>query len=180
MKRTRKRGRPPVYTDPSKHPVQLAIRVPRVLEIRLRQEATTQQRTMTDIMLHALTFFWAHARDAEELTRTRKAVARLERRTTTLEMQLTALRASNATLKRALRRVTRERDTAQQAYEKLKNPFGFEFSAAWSRRLFRELSTPKADQALKRELLKLCHLDKWSQNQPATELAHELTVILTR
>jgi hypothetical protein len=31
-----------------------------------------------------------------------------------------------------------------------------------------------------RELIKLCHLDKWSQGQPATELAHELMVILTR
>jgi chromosome segregation ATPase len=31
-----------------------------------------------------------------------------------------------------------------------------------------------------KELIKLCHPDKWSQGQPATELAHELMVLLNR
>jgi hypothetical protein len=40
-------------------------------------------------------------------------------------------------------------------------------------------STGTADKALIRELLILAHPDKWSQGQPATELAHEITVRLT-
>lgn len=37
-----------------------------------------------------------------------------------------------------------------------------------------------ADEILVRELLTIAHPDKWSQGQPATELAHELSVRLTK
>jgi hypothetical protein len=51
----RGRGRPPVYTDTTQHPALVALRIPRALETRLRQEATEQQRA--SIMASA-TPFW--------------------------------------------------------------------------------------------------------------------------
>ena len=38
---------------------------------------------------------------------------------------------------------------------------------------------PNDAEALKRDLIKLAHPDRWSQGQLATELAHDITVRLT-
>src|SRR5262249_14951611 len=41
-----------------------------------------------------------------------------------------------------------------------------------------QILRPSADDQLLRKLLALAHPDKWSQGQPATDLAHELTVAI--
>jgi hypothetical protein len=50
------------------------------------------------------------------------------------------------------------------------------------RRVFGDLLEPGAalPDDVRRQLLKICHPDKWSQGQPASELTYELTVRLMK
>ena len=162
----RGRGRPPVYENATQQPTLVALRIPRPLEARLRQEASEGGRTMTDILLQSLVFRWEHANAAEELSLARQQLSELQRQYTVLEERHTRLRDD-------FTRAQRERDTAQEEAERYKNnPF---------RRLLDTLDMQRSalPDEVRRDLLKLCHPDKWSQGQPASELAHELTVRLT-
>jgi hypothetical protein len=61
----RGRGRPPVYENATQQPALVALRIPKALEARLRQEASEHGRTMTDIVLQSLMFRWEHATAVE-------------------------------------------------------------------------------------------------------------------
>jgi hypothetical protein len=185
----RVRGRPPLYSHDAERPALMALRVPRALEARLRAEASACGRTMTEIVLEALALRWEDVSVTEVLTQVRQQLAQLQRDQVALEeryarLQANATRVSDenhdlrrrhgplaAELKRVqaeLARVQRELDVAH-------------VMLAYKEELQRHLSPAKgaADPSmLRRDLLKLCHPDKWSQGQLATELAHEITVLL--
>src|SRR5215471_18943195 len=109
----RKRGRPPIYTETAQHPAYIALRMPRPIEARLRQEATAQQRTMTAILLSAQAFAWEHAGDAEELGQARTALKRLQRQYAALEKRYEARRVQAKADKKARAALEWERDHAQ-------------------------------------------------------------------
>jgi hypothetical protein len=84
----------------------MAVRIPRVLEARLRREAAEQQHTLTDVILKALEFQWEHAHAVEELALVRQQLSQLQRQYKALEGRHTRLRAD-------FTRVQHERDAAQ-------------------------------------------------------------------
>jgi chromosome segregation ATPase len=163
----------------------VALRIPRALEARLRQEAAEGGRTLTDILLQALVFRWEHTHAVEELPLTREQLAQLQKEHKALEGRHTRLRADFARLQQQhkglrsdLARVERERNKAQEELEDVK---GYEWIYREMRRRLTGSKSPEGSIApeVLMELIKLCHPDRWSQGQPATELAHEIMVRLT-
>src|SRR5438128_12186203 len=90
----RERGRPPVYADATQQPALMALRIPRALEARLRQEASEHDHTMTHILLQALVFRWEHANAPDELAQVREQLSQLQREHKALEGRHTRLRAA--------------------------------------------------------------------------------------
>jgi len=179
-----KRGRPVRYSDPADAPALLAVRIPRPLEARLRQEAAEDHHTMTDILLGALAFFWDHSGAVDAIADTQKALARLEHQHAALEKQYTALEKrvsklveDKKALRRDLRRAEQERDKAQREEQAAYRAYA-DLQDFWARG--KGQGGMPFTPCEKRELLKICHPDRWSQGQPATELAHEVMVRLNQ
>jgi hypothetical protein len=92
---------------------------------------------------------------------------------TRLRADFTRVQGERDAAKGEVRRVQRERDEVQEELGMYKDRL--------FRRVFGDLleSGEGLPDDVRRQLLKICHPDKWSQGQPAAELAHELTVFLT-
>jgi hypothetical protein len=145
---------------------------------------------------------------AQLATLKRQYVA-LERKSARLKQRYDALRVQAAADKKERARLIKEREQADEhvrwMHERLivftaDNPDLAEENArryakvqgeAWRRRLAdiqEEYARCLAETTGRagttsvpvKDLIKLCHPDKWSQGQPATELAHELMVRLTK
>jgi hypothetical protein len=131
----RGRGRPPVYTDATQQPVLMALRIPRALETRLRQEAAEQGRSMTDILLQALVAQWEHPQAAAELAETQAALVETQ-------AQLSTLKRQYATLERRSARLTKQRRTQAAADKKERTRLAEELEVAEGlvRRLHMEMS----------------------------------------
>jgi hypothetical protein len=132
-----------------------------------------QQRTLTDILLQALVFAWEHAHDAAELGLVRKQLATLEEQYKALTKRHEIIVKRHATAKADLATVRRARDKAERELAALRDHY---------RRCTLYGIWPDHDTAeeLRWRLKKLCHPDRWSQGQPASELAHELMVVLNK
>jgi hypothetical protein len=175
--------------------------MPRPIEARLRADAATQQCTMTDILLAALTFAWEHAGDGEELAQARQALRKAGQKYTALEKRYEARRVQAKADKKARAQLEEERDHAKAmaafAAERLAilgaaNPdlahanaeaYARVEEASWHRRMaaMREAYARALDPSGQggekmvslRELAKLAHPDKW-HGKPAIELGDEL------
>jgi hypothetical protein len=82
-----------------------------------------------------------------------------------------------------LKAVQRERDSAQRELDACQRDVRFWKGQYELERMIRTMvparPTPQAAlEPMVKKLLTLCHPDKWSAGQPATALAHELTVVL--
>jgi chromosome segregation ATPase len=185
----------------------VALRLPRPLEARLRADAATQQRTMTDIIVYALAFAWEHAGAVEELAQTRKALRQVEQQYARLQKRIEALCAQVTADKKERARLVEERDRAYAmacfAQERLTvftaaNPDLAEANAeryarvqeaSWRRkmaavreeraRVMESTGQAGAKRVSVRELMKIAHPDKW-EGKPATDLAHEVVVFCNR
>jgi len=218
----RGRGRPRVYENATQQPVLVALRIPRPLEARLRQDAAEQGRTLTEILLQALVAQWEHPHAAADLAEMQAQLAKRERQYATqerthhkqaerkyarLKQRHKALRVQAAADKKERARLVKEREQAEAharwMYERMTvisadNPDLAEENArrfasvqeeSWRRQLaamreqhaslWASSGQAGATSVPVKELIKLCHPDKWSQGQPATELAHEIMVRLT-
>jgi chromosome segregation ATPase len=92
-----------------------------------------------------------------------------------VQQQRKTLQGQHARLTAALARVQQALDEERESWVKevMRDHMAHHRSASQS------LETPISSKDRK-DLIVLCHPDKWSQGQPATELAHELMVRLTR
>jgi hypothetical protein len=113
---------------------------------------------------------------------------------TKLQAQVDRLKKDNRSWERSYKRLKEERDQLYQTrlsddnhplYEECKR-LRLEVNAlrdSLRDQVWRELGMSSrgsvSREALTR-LLRLCHPDRWSQGQPATELAHEITVQLNQ
>src|SRR5215510_7211051 len=97
----RGRGRPPVYENAEQQPALVALRIPRALEARLRQEATERGCTLTSLLLHALVFHWEHAHDEEALDLAHQQIAKLERHSARLGDEFMRIQKKYAALVKA-------------------------------------------------------------------------------
>jgi gamma-glutamylcysteine synthetase len=140
---------------------------------------------MTDILLQALAFRWEHASAVEDLALAGQQLSQLQRehkalqgRHKRLRVDFERIQGQHKALKRAHTRLTADFEHVQQELEE-------ERSGEWIKKILRRrissLLSPEdtVSEEFRRRLIKLCHPDKWSQGQPATELAHEIMVILT-
>jgi gamma-glutamylcysteine synthetase len=141
---------------------------------------------MTDILLQALAFRWEHASAVEELALARQQLSQLQREHNALQGRHKRLRADferiqeqHKALKRDHTRLTADFAHVQRELDEAQN-------IAWYKDLVRRRisSLPSPEETIseevRRELIKVSHPDKWSQGQLATELAHEIMVILTK
>jgi hypothetical protein len=200
-----------VYKNADQQPALVALRMPRALEARLRDEAAESGRTLTDLLLQSLVMRWEHPTAAADLVETEAQLATLTRQYVALERKSTRLtqqrRSQAATDKKERRRLTEELAMAEAhmrlMHEQLtvftaENPELAEKNARRyanvrqeeNRRRLAELREEMDDRMAEltgrahaspvpvMELIKLCHPDRWSNGQPATELANELMVRL--
>jgi hypothetical protein len=141
---------------------------------------------MTDILLQALAFRWEHASAVEDLALARQQLSQLQRehkahqgRHKRLRADFERIQEQHKALKRAHTRLIADFEHVQQELEEERN-------IAWykdlvRRRISSSLSPEDTvSEEFRRGLIRLCHPDKWSQGQPATELAHEIMVMLTK
>ena len=185
----RARGRPPIYTSAAERPALMALRVSRALEARLRAEASAHARTLTEIVLEALALRWADERVVAARTQGRQPRAQLHQAQTALEERHRRLQAhaarmadENRDLRRRDTELTAKLEQVHAELERVRRELDVAHALlALKDELQRQLSPRRrapGPDTLHRDLLKLCHPDKWSQGQPATELAHEITVLL--
>src|SRR5262249_11894849 len=120
----RGRGRPPVYEDARQQPALVALRIPRALEARLRQEAADSGCTMTSLLLHALVFHWEHAHDGEALDLAHRQIAKLERLSVRLMNESTRLQKKYAALVKAHTLLNLELEEAREEIATLDNLLG--------------------------------------------------------
>ncbi len=112
----------------------------------------------------------------EALAIERAASAELEARYAALRQEHRALQQTLATTQRAL---TQARATGRQLLEAAWTQVDVwrRLACAADRRQEPSSPAPTLEPTLKR-LLALCHPDRWAQAQPASALAHELTVLI--
>jgi predicted nuclease with TOPRIM domain len=103
--------------------------------------------------------------------------------------EVDALQAENVDLRQRLTLLTRHYEDLQRRYQQLKHTVEWqqkEIAELWStlgvkqpRASQSTLVTAPVDVAhVLTTLLKLAHPDRWGQGQPATELAHEVTIAI--
>jgi predicted nuclease with TOPRIM domain len=141
---------------------------------------------MTDILLQALAFRWEHASAVEDLALARQQLSQLQREHNALQGRHKRLRADFERIQEQHKALKRDHARLTADFEHVQRELDEERNIAWYKDLVRRrLSDSQSPEEtipeeVRKDLIKLCHPDKWSQGQPATELAHEITVKLAK
>jgi chromosome segregation ATPase len=196
-----------VYRTPEHRPLHVGLRLPPAVIARLREEALQHECSLTLAILTAIETSWTQADTSTQLAQLRQQLAHVERQYATLQRRSARLtkerRTQAAQEKRERARLVAELAQAEAQvrgmHERLAiftadHPDLAEENARRYAKVHREERHRRLNEQAqrfaaragqgetphvsKRDIIRIAHPDRWSQGQPADQLAHEIMVML--